>query len=139
MRKLFGVLLLVMSFAPIVLADTEDTAVFQVRMLPSNEVPAIQAPGVEGSARITVRATRDPRGTVTAATVIFEVDYNLGTQSTITGLHIHNSPVGVNGAVVIDSGLSGTNTVQGTTGRIVRVVTVPDNRLSFVSGVLSTP
>src|SRR5262245_22283847 len=83
MRKLFGVLVLLMSTAPLVLADTEDTAVFRVRMSPDNEVPAIPAPGVSGAARITVRPTRDLSGAVTAATVIFEVDYNLAVASTI--------------------------------------------------------
>jgi hypothetical protein len=138
MRRFLGVLL-VLSCVPFALADTEDTAVFRGRMLPDNEVPALNIPGASADYTFTVRVTRDSRGVITAATVIFQADYTMPATTTFTGFHIHNGPAGVNASVVIDSGLSGSNTVTGTTGRITRIVTVPDSRLAFVSGLLSSP
>jgi hypothetical protein len=138
MRRYLWVLL-VCSFVPFTHADTEDTVVFRGRMLPANEVPALDIPGASADYTFGVRATRDNRGVITAATVVFQADYTMPSQVTFTGFHIHNGPAGTNAGVVIDSGLSGSNSVTGTTGRIVRVVNVPDNRLNFVTGVLANP
>ena len=129
MRRLLGVLL-VLSCVPFARPDTEDTAVFRGRMLPDNEVPALNIPGASADYTFTVRVTRDSRGVITAATAIFQADYTMPATTTFTGFHIHNGPAGMNASVVIDSGLSGSNTVTGTTGRITRIVTVPDSRLS---------
>ena len=142
MKKCAGLVLLILFVTPCLMGDTEDTTVFRVRMLPDNEVPAIVLPGASADGVFTVRVTRDIRGNINAATVIFDVTYTMPSSTTFTGLHIHNAPVGVNGSVVINSGLSGTNTVTGTTGNITRVTnytSADTNGLRFVAGVLSNP
>lgn len=139
MRRVVGVLLLVFCTAPFVLADTEDTTVFRVRMLPENEVPAVPIIGASADAVITVRATRDIRGVVTAATVIFEIDYTVPSATTFTGLHIHNGPAGVNAGVVVPTTLSAAKSPTGLTGRYVEAVDVASNRLVNISGLWSSP
>jgi hypothetical protein len=144
MRRLCVIALLSLLAAPPLFADTQDTAVFRTRMLSDNEIPPVFAPGNSASGTITVHVTRDGAGNVNAATVTFEIDYTVTSALTFTGLHIHNAPVGQNGAVVIDSGISDTNTVNVTTGsgRITRVVdytSTDTNGLKFVTGLLATP
>src|SRR2546428_760230 len=124
MRRLFVVVSLCLFAAAYVYADTQDNAVFRTRMLTDNEVPPIAAPGNTANATITVHVTRDDRGNVNAATVTFDIDYTISSSLTFTGLHIHNAPAAQNGSVVIDSGISGTNTVDAAlgSGRITRMV-----------------
>src|SRR5436190_20303967 len=93
-------------------ADTQDTVVFRTRMLPDNEIPPITAAGNSANAVITVHVTRDDRGNVNAATVTFDIDYTITSALTFTGLHIHNAPAGQNGNVVIDTGVSATNSIS---------------------------
>jgi hypothetical protein len=142
MKKYAGIVLLTLFIAPCLMADTEDTTVFRVRMLPDNEVPAITLPGASADGIFTVRVTRDVRGNINAATAIFDVTYTMPSSTTFTGLHIHNAPAGVNGSVVINSGLSGTNNVVGISGNITRVTnytSADTNGLKYVTGVLATP
>ena len=75
MRKTIGITALVVFFSSHLLAETGDTSVFRVRLLPENEVPAVSLSGASADATITVRVSRDGRGSIDAATVIFEVDY----------------------------------------------------------------
>src|SRR5213593_1768856 len=98
MRKLCVVALLSLLAAPHLFADTQDTAVFRTRMLPDNEVPPVAAVGDSASGTITVHVTRDGAGNVNAATVTFDIDYTVAFAVTFTGLHIHNAPLGQNGA-----------------------------------------
>ncbi len=142
MRGLARVVLLLFLPASNLFAGALDTTIFRTRMLPDNEVPAPSLPGTSATATITVRAVRDIRGVVSAATVVFDIDYTLSQQTTIVGLHIHNAPAGVNGPVVINSGLSASNSITGTSGHLTRVVNYLSNdtkALSFVSGLLSSP
>jgi hypothetical protein len=139
---LTALLLLLVSFP--LFADTEDTAVFRTRMLPDNEVPPIAAAGNSASATITVHAGRDGRGNINSASVTFDIDYTVTAAQTFTGLHIHNAPTGVNGPVVINTGLSGSNpvAVAAGSGRISRTVdySAADTAgLGWVTGLLATP
>ena len=144
MRRLCVVVLLSLLGTPYIFADTLDTAVFQTRMLSDNEVPPIAAAGNSANATITVHVTRDARGNVSAATVTFDIDYTVTSNLTFTGLHIRNAPAGQNGSVVIDTGISATNSVNATTGsgRISRTVnysTTNTTGVRFVTGLLATP
>ena len=113
-------------------------------MLPDNEVPPISAAGNSAAATITVRVARDDRGNINAATVTFDIDYTIASTLTFTGLHIHNGPAGVNAPVVIDTGLSGTNTLVAAAGsgkltRVVNYASTDTNGIRFVTGLLATP
>jgi hypothetical protein len=144
MRRLCTVVLLGLLGVAQVYADTQDTVVFRSRMLPDNEVPPVAAAGNSANATITAHVTRDDRGNVSAATVTFDIDYTVSSAVTFTGLHIHNAPAGQNGSVVIDTGISGTSSVNASAGsaRITRVVnyaSTDTNGIRFVTGLLTTP
>jgi hypothetical protein len=113
-------------------------------MLPDNEVPPISASGNSANATITVHVTRDDKGNVNAATVTFDIDYTVSSAVTFTGLHIHNGPTAQNGPVVIDTGISSTNSVAASAGsgkisRSVNYASTDTNGIRFVTGLLATP
>jgi len=124
-------------------ADTQDTAAFRVTMLPSNENPPVDAGAASALAAINVRVTRDAAGNVNAATVTFDVDYTVPVATTFTGLHIHNAVAGVNGPIVIDTGLTAATAVVANpgSGKIFRTVNYAstDTALRFVTGLLAAP
>ncbi len=143
MRTVCVALLLTLLAAPGLFADTQDTAVFRTRMVPQNENPPIIATD-NSLGTITIRVTRDGRGNVNAAAVVFDIDYTVASAQTFTGLHIHNAVSGVNGPVVINTGISGTSpvVVDGGSGRISRTVNYAATDtagLRWVTGVLATP
>ena len=84
---------------------------------PANEVPPIVGLNAFGTATITVNPTRNALGAATGGTVNFSVGYDFPTAITVRGLHIHEGPAGTNAAVVIDTGLSATNTIVNPLGR----------------------
>src|SRR5262249_7821442 len=86
-----------------------DYALFN-QMIQVEEGPAT---GVTGTANsmTKIHVDRDSTGNITGGVVSFNVNYNMGSQQTFTGLHIHNAKIGLNGNVVISSGLGGTTTV----------------------------
>ena len=106
--------------------DDNDTApsaaapvVFSTLLAPSNEVPPVT--GTESSGRGAVQVqfniTRDASGGISSATANFYFQltgFPAGT--TIVGAHIHPAPAGVNGPVIISTGLTATNTVTLTSG-----------------------
>ncbi|HXD15756.1 MAG TPA: CHRD domain-containing protein [Vicinamibacterales bacterium] len=106
--------------------------VFSAQLFPTNEVPPVSnAESVgHGAVQVQFDVTRDSAGAITAATGTFYfqlVGYPAGT--TIVGAHIHPSPAGTNGPVVISTGLASANTV-----------TLPDGTGDFVfRGVFSDP
>jgi hypothetical protein len=142
MKFMFHSLVALLLLAPCLMAGTDDTTVFRAQMLPANETPPVSLAGASASAVITVRVTRDARGIINAATVIFDVDYTMPQSATFVGLHIHNGAAGVSGPVVISSGLTGTNTLTGTSGHVTRTVNYTSSDtagLNYVSGLLGNP
>jgi len=113
-------------------------------MLPDNEVPPISAAGNSASATITIHASRNAQGSISSASVTFDIDYTVTAAQTFTGLHIHNAPTGINGPVVINTGLSASSpvAVAAGSGRISRTVNYSSTDtagLGWVTGVLATP
>jgi hypothetical protein len=117
--------------------------VFFNQMTQAEENPPTGSPGVANSMTY-VRVDRDSTGNVVSGAVSFNLTYAMGSQQTFTGLHIHNAKVGVNGAVVINTGLSGTNTIvtnaEGT-GTINREVPIASGEtpLEFLRGLVENP
>jgi hypothetical protein len=143
MRRVIGFVVLAVLFgSPLTVEAIDNTNVFRVRLLPENEVPAVSLTGASADATITVRVTRDERGSIDEATVTFELDYAMPQTTTFTGLHIHNAPIGTSGSVVIDSGLRPSDFVTGTSGRITRTVdfkSLDSEQLRSVEGLLAAP
>ena len=125
------------------LAQTSETVALSAVMLPSNEVPATII-NASGSAAVLVHVVRDAAGKITSGSVDFGVSYNFQGPLTIAGLHIHNGREGVNGPVVIDTGITGTKTVVDDTGKagVTRQAQIkPDNAagIAALEGLLRDP
>ena len=113
-----------------------NTTIFQVNLLPSNEVPPIT--NAEQSARGTAVITVNSQ----ANTIDFNVSLNsFPTTSALTAAHIHPGPAGVNGGVLIGTGLTAANApslasgsatfsftgVTGTADQIAQILANPQN------------
>jgi len=115
--------------------------IFRPVMSTAFEVPPINL-DAEGAALIEVQVTRDQSGAITSGTVTFDVDYRFPSPVTITGLHIHNGSLGVNGPIVIDTGISApaTTITNATRGNIFRVVEVNTSAgITALNGLFSDP
>jgi uncharacterized protein (TIGR03437 family) len=107
---------------------TTDRAVFQVNLSPANETPPIAGLAANAQTSIPVYLLRNADGTVAAGTIIFDVNFRgFPASTTITGLHIHQSPVGVAGSIVFPTDVNATtNKVVTDTGNgnIFKIVTI---------------
>src|SRR5688572_10931981 len=90
-------------------APTTHPLVFTATLSPANEVPAVanaEASG-SGAAQIQFDVTRDAANTITGGTVRFYFEiHNFPNDTRAIGAHIHSAPAGVNGPIVVDTGLS---------------------------------
>jgi hypothetical protein len=116
--------------------------VFYNQMTQAEENPPTGVAGAANSMTY-VRVDRDSTGNVTAGAVSFNVNYSLAGPQTFTGLHIHNAKIGVNGPVVINTGLSGSNSVSSPTGggSIDREVAISstDTAFDYLRGLVEVP
>jgi hypothetical protein len=114
-----------------------ETYHFKTNMSPANEVPPVTGVDTAATGWITARISRDATGTLNGGTVTFDVNYTGTGPVSFTGLHIHYpGTAGVNAPVIINTGLSGTNTVDSTTGsgNINRIVPVdPGNATAMAT------
>jgi uncharacterized protein (TIGR03437 family) len=105
-----------------------EQAVFQVTMLPSNEVPPIVGLTATGPSRVPIYLLRNADGSVAAGATLFDVNHRgFPAPTTFTGLHIHDAGPGLASGVVFPSGLDGNlNKVVSDTGNgnIFRMVNV---------------
>ena len=86
--------------------------VFTALLSPANEVPPVanSESTARGAAQITFDVTRNASNAITAATARFYFQVTgLPAGTIIVGAHIHPAPAGVNGPVVVSTGLSGTS------------------------------
>ena len=115
MKKL---LLLATAFATGLFAQSADTAVFVAALSPANEVPAITGYDASGTAVLYAHAMRNAQGQIVSGSVDFVIFHNFPDTPTVTGLHVHTGAAGVNGGVVINTGIAGgANSLAITTAR----------------------
>lgn len=106
------------------------------RMLPQNEIPAIN--DFSGTAVGSVEAIRayDPNYRFIGGATTFSIDYTVPEPTTFTGFHIHGGNRTVNGGVIINTGIAaGANSVESAasgSGNITR-------RVEIVPGTPAVP
>jgi len=104
--------------------------VFLADLKTSNEVPPIANAEAtcSGKGTFTLNTTKDATGTITGATALFETDITgcpAGTEINIG--HIHKAAAGVNGSVVVNSGLAkGDLILSAGAGKINKTATLVD-------------
>jgi hypothetical protein len=113
------------------------TPIFKLQLKPSQEVPPIKNLRARARGSVTFDLTRDASGAITAGEVIFSFNYSFPGSVTISGLHIHEAPKGVNGPIRVDSGLASftdadgkgnvTLTVAGTPAILQAILDKPRN------------
>lgn len=111
-------ILLAMAVAMTLAAQSSETIAYRVNLSSLNEVPPVAGEASSGSATVLFHVVRNAQGEITSGTVDFRVNYRLGVATNITAMHIHRGEAGVNGGVVIDSGLPGA--IEGTTAGVLR-------------------
>jgi uncharacterized protein (TIGR03437 family) len=114
MKKL---LLALCAFGASVFAQSAETAVFVAALSPDNEVPAITGYAATGTAVLYAHAMRNAQGQIVSGSVDFVVYHNFPDTPTVTGLHVHNGVAGVNAGVVINTGITGANSLTVATAR----------------------
>jgi uncharacterized protein (TIGR03437 family) len=115
-------------------------------MSTANENPPITGQNASGVSQAVVIATRDAAGALTSGQVIFDINFNFGKQTTITGFHIHSGPAGVNGPVIINTGLGAgaaslatNDTGVGTFRKVVEVDMTKPEQVETLDGLLTHP
>lgn len=116
----------------------------QVPMSPAQEVPPIAGLEASGLAQVSFHQIRNTAGELTSATVILDVNYRFPGSVEFVALHIHSAAAGQNGPVVIDSGITDSNSVRdaGGVGNLFRIMDVgPSNpeALAALRSLLTTP
>jgi len=90
-------------------APSSQPLVFSALLRPANEVPPITnaEAGGTGVAQITMQVTRDTAGAITGATADFYFQVSgFPSNTTVVGAHIHPGAAGVNGGVIVNTGLT---------------------------------
>jgi hypothetical protein len=80
--------------------------VFDLSLEAKQEVPRIKGLRADADGHLTLDVTRDSAGAITSGEVVFYVNYDFPGSVTITGLHVHQAKKGVNGPIVVDSGVA---------------------------------
>ena len=90
-------------------SPSNQPAVFSTILRPSNEVPPItnaEANGT-GAAQITLQLTRDGAGAITGGTADFYFQMSgFPSNMIVVGAHIHPGVAGINGPVIVNTGLT---------------------------------
>ena len=89
--------------------STTNSPRFTAGLLPSNEVPPVNNADMTGSGTVTVtlNLTRDSANNITSARADFQVTLQgFPANTVLTGAHIHPGNAGVNGGVIVNTGLT---------------------------------
>lgn len=115
--------------------------VFLADLKTANEVPPIANAEAtcSGKGTFTLNVTKDASGTITAANALFETDVTGCPAGTAINIgHIHKAAAGVNGSVVVNSGLAaGELTLTGGAGKINKTQPVVDPALA--ADIIASP
>ena len=90
-------------------SPSSQPAVFSTILRPANEVPPVgnAESGGSGAVQVTLQLTRDAAGAVTGGTADFYFQMNgFPGNVTVVGAHIHPGVAGLNGPVIVSTGLT---------------------------------
>ncbi len=96
--------------------------VFDLRLVPRQEVPRITNLRAAARGSLTLDVTRDTAGAITSGEAVFYFNYDFPGSVTIIGLHVHQAAKGANGPIVVDSGTASFTDADGD-GNVTAVVT----------------
>lgn len=90
------------------------TLVHRLTLRPENEIPPVTGLAASAAATVVARIAKNDKGNATQGTVDFDVAYTFpAAPVTFVGLHLHDAPLGVNGPVVLSSGIgAGANSIS---------------------------
>lgn len=111
------------------------TPVFRLFLEPRQEVPRVDLRAF-AKGNVTFDLTRDDAGGITEGEVVFYFNYRFRQPVEIVGLHIHQAAKGVNGPIVVNSGVTSFTDADGK-GNITTVVTGVDPAL--LQAILDNP
>jgi len=106
------ILLSLVACTAYIYSQSADTAVFVAAMSPGNEVPAVMGYAASGTAVLYAHAMRNAQGQIVSGSVDFVIYHTFPDTPTVTGLHVHTGAAGVNGPVVINTGITGAANVM---------------------------
>ena len=122
-------------------APSGTPVVFSALLNPANEVPAVTnaESATRGAAQVGFQVTRDSAGAVTGGTATMYFQLTGAPPGTVLrGAHIHSAVAGVNGPIVVDTGISPTNTRTLTSGTGEFTFTV-DVAPTLLNQILANP
>lgn len=100
---------------------TAAVTVFDLRLVPKQEVPPVRGLRADADGHLTLDVTRDSSGAITSGEVVFYFNYDFPGSVTITGLHVHQGAKRTNGPIVVDSGVASFTDADGD-GNVTSVV-----------------
>ncbi len=134
-----ALLVAAIAFVPSALvAQSVSVHLFTASMSASNENPALEKAAF-ADGLISIKATRSSSGALTQAVVDFNVDYFVGQPEMIVAMHIHRGAAGVNGPVVINSGLQGPLEANGDGVLFYQMIVTDADMLATVEAILQNP
>ena len=137
MKRVF--LLAVLVAVPGLVSAQTEIATFGLVMNSSN-VPSVIGDRSTGGGDISIRIDRDAGGTATRAYVTFRLNWRFEGEQNVTAAHIHRGGPGMNGPVVVGTGLMGplmTNPRGG--GNFINMVEMATEDLAVVEEMLDGP
>jgi hypothetical protein len=146
--KRSGVLLLGLCLLGAAGCDDDSTApsnlpiVMTANLSPANEVPPIanaENTG-NGAVQITFNVTRDGTGAITSGTADFHFQLSgFPSSTTIMAAHIHPGAAGVNGGVIVNTGLVASSPVTQTNGVMTFSATGINVPAATLQGIVNNP
>ena len=146
--KRSGVLLLSLCLLGAAACDDDSTApsnlpiVMTANLAPANEVPPIanaENTGT-GAVQITFNVTRDGTGAITGGTADFHFQLSgFPSSTTIVAAHIHPGGTGVNGGVIVNTGLVAANPVTQNNGVMTFTATNISVPTATLQGIVNNP